>query len=83
MISDAIEMSLLLTDIWHHPQERKSGVALWRWDVGATGQKGPGGAQEITCFASWLRLHSHQIWSCDENAALHPVRTFATDLAGA
>lgn len=61
MISDAIIMSLLLTDIWHHPQERKSGVALWRWDVGATGQKGPGGAPEVTCFASWLRLRSHQI----------------------
>lgn len=50
-----------LTDIWHHPQERKSGVALWRWDVGATGQKGPGGGQEITCFAWWVRLRSHQI----------------------
>lgn len=53
-ISDAVTISLLLTDDGLFPQERKSGVALWRRDDGATGQKGPGGAQEITHFTQWL-----------------------------
>lgn len=39
-ISNAVDstISLLLTDEGRFPQERKSGVALWRLADGATGQ---------------------------------------------
>lgn len=49
-IYDAITTSLLLTHEVHLPQERKSSVALWRGDDGATGQTGPGGASGTQPF---------------------------------
>lgn len=56
-ISDAVTTSLLLTDEGHSPQERKSSVALWRGDGGATGQKGPGGASGNRPFYTMANSH--------------------------